>query len=364
MSGSKDISATQIEALRSMAKTYRAGELICLEGEPTQDLMFLISGVVDIMQSNAVVKTVSGRQMFFGHVSFFASKRRTATMRAKTACEVVRIREDRIENLLSKVPSLAMRLMRDVTKLFVEKDEELTRYKKGALNRKSANGTDVDKTNYDFLPVVLVALLAEVSMETRVELALTLIGSLGPGLDLSKLIISGSSIAKGVKDPAVRATLATAVKTLVREKSEAGASQGGGDAFAGIPESEFKVAIQRGAEATARMRKTVVRLVEQRLSLGAENALKSLRQRIAEMTRAVNDEKMGQLSQYALQGIEAFEHIENADQYARATDRYREMVNIGKEACREIVTEARRLRALSSGAIRRTELLEQLRFEI
>jgi CRP-like cAMP-binding protein/regulator of replication initiation timing len=368
MSGSNDISATQIEALRKMAKTYRAGELICLEGEPTQDLMFLLSGVVDILQSNAVVKTVSGRQMFFGHVSFFSSKKRTATMRAKTACEVVRIREDRIESLLSKVPSLAMRLMRDVTQLFVDKDEELTRYKQGVISRKSPEGTAVEKMAHDFMPVVLVALLAEVSMEARVELAMTLIDAMEPQLDLSKMTISGAGIAKLVTIPGARATLDSAVKALVREKSEAGGGLGDGvdakDALAGIPQSEISAAIQRASEATGRLRKAVVRLVEERLSLGAENALKSLRQRIAEMTRAVNEEQMGKLAKLAGRGIEAFERIEKTDQYPRATEQYRAMVTTGKDACRDIIDEAERLAALSSGATRRTELLARLRFEI
>ncbi len=365
MSHSSDISATQLDALRSMAKTYRSGDLICLEGEPTQDLMFLISGVVEILQANTVLKTVSGRQMFLGHISFFSSKRRTATLRAKTSCEVVKIREDRIENLLSKVPTLAMRLMRDVTNLFVEKDEELARYKKGAMTRKSPEASAMEKMAYDFLPVVLVALMSDVPLSARIELTSTLLDALGPRIDLSRLILGPSTIANVLQAPDARASLEAAVKGLVREKSDRNNDDDAEyDEFAGVSKAALEAAIKTSAEATARMRKAVGALVEQRLSLGAENALKLLRKRIAEMARAINDHDMAKLTELAASSTEYFERIEGTDQYRRATDRYRSMVNIGKKACEMVLGEADKLRDISASANQRQELLEKLRFEI
>ena len=109
MSGGHDITETQLDGLRKLARTYRAGEVICIEGEPTRDLMFLMQGAVEVLQADQVVKTIRGHQVFLGQISFFASQRRTATLRAKTRCDIVRIREERIEGLLG-MPTLAIRL--------------------------------------------------------------------------------------------------------------------------------------------------------------------------------------------------------------------------------------------------------------
>jgi len=328
--------------------------------------MFLISGVVEILQANTVLKTISGRQMFLGHISFFSSKRRTATLRAKTTCEVVKIREDRIENLLSKVPTLAMRLMRDVTQLFVEKDEELARYKKGAMTRKSPEATAMEKMAYDFLPVVLVSLMSDVPLPARIELTSTLLDTIGPRIDLSRLVLGPSTIANVLPGQDARAALEAAVKGLVREKSDRSDEDDDADfdEFAGVSEQDIKRAIKVSAEATAKMRKAVGALVEQRLSLGAENALKLLRKRIAEMARAINSHDMSKLVELAASSFEYFERIEGTDQYSRATDRYRSMVNVGKKACEKVMSEADALRDIAASANRRQELLEKLRFEI
>ncbi len=127
--GSSDITETQLDGLRKIARSYRAGEIICIEGEPTRDLMFLMQGAVEVLQGESVVKMVRGQQVFLGQISFFASQRRTATLRAKTRCEIVRIREERIEGLLAAMPSLAIRLIRDVTEMFVQKEAEVKRYR-------------------------------------------------------------------------------------------------------------------------------------------------------------------------------------------------------------------------------------------
>ena len=123
------ISQSQLEGLRRTARSYQPGEVICLEGEPTRDLLFVIQGAVDVLQNDEVVKTVRGQQMFMGQIAFFANRRRTATLRAKTRCEVVRIREEKIDQLLSAMPTLGLRLIRDLTTMFIEKEAELARYR-------------------------------------------------------------------------------------------------------------------------------------------------------------------------------------------------------------------------------------------
>ena len=99
-----------LRALRKKARIYPAGQLICLEGEPTRSIIFLIDGAVDVYRNEQLVKTIRGEQLFLGYIAYFGSNRRTATLRARTDCEILLIAEDRIESMMGIAPSLALRL--------------------------------------------------------------------------------------------------------------------------------------------------------------------------------------------------------------------------------------------------------------
>ena len=81
----------------------------------------MLSGSIEVSKSGTVINTIRGRQVFLGQIAFFNSQKRTATLKALTRCEIVRIREEKVEPLLAAMPSLALRLIRDLTGMFVEK---------------------------------------------------------------------------------------------------------------------------------------------------------------------------------------------------------------------------------------------------
>ena len=47
---SNEIDPSQIAQLQRLAKTYSTGEMICIEGEPTQDLMLMLKGSVEVLK--------------------------------------------------------------------------------------------------------------------------------------------------------------------------------------------------------------------------------------------------------------------------------------------------------------------------
>lgn len=115
----------QLGSLRKLAKSYPPDITLCLEGEKTQDLILLLSGHVAVIRGEDEINIIEDRNVFLGHLSFFARGRRTATLRTKTNCDIVRIRSDKVEDLLKTAPNITMRLLRDVTELLLKKEREI-----------------------------------------------------------------------------------------------------------------------------------------------------------------------------------------------------------------------------------------------
>ena len=70
------ISKSQLISLKKVAKTYQAGETICIEGEPSRDLMLLLQGAVEVVRGGDVVNTIRGQQIFIGQIAFFQQRKR------------------------------------------------------------------------------------------------------------------------------------------------------------------------------------------------------------------------------------------------------------------------------------------------
>ena len=78
-----EITGAHLAALQRIAKTYSAGEMVCVEGEPTQDLMLMLKGSIEVVKDNEVINTIRGSNIFLGHLAFFTNQRRTARYERK-----------------------------------------------------------------------------------------------------------------------------------------------------------------------------------------------------------------------------------------------------------------------------------------
>lgn len=92
-------------------KQYPAKSVIIKEGDPSNDLYYIISGSVTVMvedqKGREIVLTYLNPGDFFGEIGLFDEQhKRTAYVRAKTKCEIARINYDRLKSLQSIFPDL------------------------------------------------------------------------------------------------------------------------------------------------------------------------------------------------------------------------------------------------------------------
>lgn len=106
-------------------KTYEAGDIIITEGEPGSSLFVLTAGI-----AKAFVRDGSGRSRFvremeegsfFGEISILSGQPRTATVTAKTPCELLELDRGRLDGITASQPRVL-----DVLKKFYAERIETT----------------------------------------------------------------------------------------------------------------------------------------------------------------------------------------------------------------------------------------------
>ncbi len=113
-------------------KTYAAKQLIIKEGDPSNDLYYIISGSVTVMiedsKGNEIVLAYLNAGEFFGEIGLFTeanNNNRTAFVRAKIKSDIAKISYEKLQNLHTIFPELlfsiasqmAMRLRRTSRKV-------------------------------------------------------------------------------------------------------------------------------------------------------------------------------------------------------------------------------------------------------
>jgi len=92
-------------------KTYPVKHVIIKEGDPSNDLYYIISGSVTVMiedhKGREIVLAYLNPGQFFGEIGLFDDEHyRTAYVRARTKCEIAQISYDRLKNMQSLFPDL------------------------------------------------------------------------------------------------------------------------------------------------------------------------------------------------------------------------------------------------------------------
>ena len=140
----------EIDILNRAAKTYEAGSTICREGEQSSALLLMMKGNIEVYQSDTKVNTIEGDIKFIGLLSYFTKGLRTATLKAQTQSKVVHIPETNIAHLFSQAPTLALRMLQDLSDLFLKRENEL----KG-LQRTAAPDQKTESLARDFALLAL-----------------------------------------------------------------------------------------------------------------------------------------------------------------------------------------------------------------
>lgn len=93
-------------------RTWQPGETIFHEGDASQDLYLLISGVVGVYKGHQKVATVSQPGSIFGEMSFLLGQTRSATLKCQDAVEALCIPRERVGELLNHYPKAAEEVAR------------------------------------------------------------------------------------------------------------------------------------------------------------------------------------------------------------------------------------------------------------
>ena len=106
-----------IEGLRLLS--FESGDIVITEGEAGDSLFVLTTGVVKAFVRNPAGKSIQVREMsegaFFGEISILSGKPRTATITAKTACELLELDKSTLDSICQTHPHV-----REVLKQFYE----------------------------------------------------------------------------------------------------------------------------------------------------------------------------------------------------------------------------------------------------
>lgn len=92
-------------------KSFRAGARIIEEGEPGTVMYIVKSGTVEVWAANQLVETV-GPGGIVGEVALLDAKERSASVVAKTDCELLPVDEEQFVLLVQQMPYFALQVMR------------------------------------------------------------------------------------------------------------------------------------------------------------------------------------------------------------------------------------------------------------
>ena len=96
--------------LEKYRATYSIGEPLFLEGDSSRDLFVLVSGTLDVLKGDKKISELNESGTLFGEMSFLLGEQRTASIKAKDSVEVVRFPGEKIEELMTEVPSMAQEI--------------------------------------------------------------------------------------------------------------------------------------------------------------------------------------------------------------------------------------------------------------
>lgn len=108
------------EFARHFRCKWQAGQTLFTEGEQSQDLYLLVSGSIDVLKGQQKINQINEPGSVFGEMSFLLGARRTATLRAQTEVEAVRVARDQVADFLARFPSAAQEIARLLAQRLVQ----------------------------------------------------------------------------------------------------------------------------------------------------------------------------------------------------------------------------------------------------
>lgn len=111
LSRNRGIDFSIIQRMGGKTKTYAAGTEIMREGEPATHMFYLHKGVATVTAHSQAVEDVAAGGIF-GEMAMIDNAPRSATVTAKTDCEVVAVDERLFLLLVHQTPFFSLDVMR------------------------------------------------------------------------------------------------------------------------------------------------------------------------------------------------------------------------------------------------------------
>ncbi len=92
--------------LKKYLTHFKAGQILFLESDVSQELYILVSGELDVLKGQKKISEIKGQGALFGEMSLFLGSRRSATVKAKTDVSAIVIPPDRINAVLEDFPEV------------------------------------------------------------------------------------------------------------------------------------------------------------------------------------------------------------------------------------------------------------------
>ena len=122
----------RIAALNTTASTtatpgfqkFEPGEIIIQQGDRADYVFNMSSGVAEVLKDGVAVGRI-GQGEIFGAMAALTHADRSATVKAKTACSVVKVPEDQFTDLIKSHPATIHSLLIDMANSIVNLNEHL-----------------------------------------------------------------------------------------------------------------------------------------------------------------------------------------------------------------------------------------------
>lgn len=110
-------------------KIIKAGQYLFKEGDTTRETYILLEGEVRVLKGNQHIADISSGGSFIGEMATLLGEPRTATIQTTKDSKFIVVGDDNIEALISKIPSMGVKLARTLALRLSVTTKELTQLK-------------------------------------------------------------------------------------------------------------------------------------------------------------------------------------------------------------------------------------------
>ena len=109
--------------------SYSAGETLFLQGDEADSAYVMISGEADVLVSTTGEPSkvaVLGPNSFVGDMAILCDIPRTATIKANSNMEALRIRKEHVMELINDTPSFALSVLKEIVQRLAKTTKDLS----------------------------------------------------------------------------------------------------------------------------------------------------------------------------------------------------------------------------------------------